>query len=202
MRSDPLVTGAMLMQLPARESFVRRSALLSVVLVAFLPRSGLAQALHLPPLVRIHGGASLVEAPAPLGAQVGMDTRLTRLVLVDLGAFYSPGDPTAWTPPTDPSAADWFRTRHGISVAPGVRIPHQQPKAFTYEIIVRVGMNVLFLADLNPETHVSGSADYAQTALAAASGGADLLLQRGAPGLRLASERTACSIRRCDRPCA
>jgi len=161
-----------------------RSGLLPLLL-AILPRAAQAQAQHLSPQVRVHGGASLVEGPAPFGVNVGMDSRLTRLLVADVGGFATPAPVSAWTPPADPEAGDWMRLRHGLYVMPGIVVPHRQPSTFRVDVVLRAGASVLFLVDLNPATHVASTSTWAHPALAAGAAGLDLLVQKGAPGVRL-----------------
>lgn len=163
-----------------------RRFLLSLLLFhLFLSGVAHGQALHLDPLVRVHGGASVVTGPSPVGLEVGMDSRLTRLLMVDLGGFYTPGGLQGWEPPADPEDTDWFHLRHGIYVDPGVRVPHSQPRAFTWEAVVRVGVGVAFLADLTPSSPLVTTLEVDPAAVAAANGGLDLLIQREKLGVRL-----------------
>jgi hypothetical protein len=141
----------------------------------------------LEPQIKLHGGLSMVAAPAPAGFILGMDSRLTRFVWVDLGAFASvaPLPAAADLDLTGDDPSDFFRLRHSIYVLPGFRIPHPQPKAFTWDLVLRGGPSVVWSADLTPndprttpntesflEIDVSGLA------------GVDLLVQRERIGLK------------------
>ena len=155
--------------------------------VALLFSTALAGRPPLEPQIQVHGGLSLVQTPARTGGMLGMDSRLTRFVWVDLGAFVTlaPLPAPNELDLTGSEAADFFRLRHSIYILPGFRIPHPQPSGFSWEVLVRGGPAVVWSADLAPndprttpntqpflEVDVSGMA------------GLDLKLQREHVGLR------------------
>ena len=81
-----------------------------------------------------------------------MDSRLTRFVWVDLGAFFTlaPLPPPSELALLGSEAADFFRLRHSIYILPGFRIPHPQPNGFTWDVMLRGGPAVVWSADLTP----------------------------------------------------
>jgi hypothetical protein len=123
-----------------------------------------------------------VPGPAPLGIVGGFDSRLTRLFYVDVGGFASPGalDPSLL--PAEHNSADALLLRHGIQLSPGARVPHPQPAAFSFDVILRGGMAAIWLADLDRDVS-QGLSIYANEVAGLA--GADLLVQRGRAGMRL-----------------
>jgi hypothetical protein len=141
-----------------------------------------AAAQALDPLNRLHLGASMVPGPVPFGLTGGFESRLTRLLFVDAGGFGSFGVLESSLLPEDHSSADALLLRHGILLAPGLRIPHVQPEAFSFDILLRGGMAALWLADLDRDTS-RGLSIYANEVAGLA--GLDLCLQRGMAGLRL-----------------
>lgn len=165
-----------------RSAIARHLSLLSALLVLFFSATPCARAQSLEPLNRLHLGASMVLGPVPLGITGGFDSRLTRLLFVDVSGFGSPGRVTPDLVPEDHSSADALLLRHGITLAPGLRVPHVQPKAFTFDVVVRAGMAALWLADLDRDTS-KGLSIYANEVSGLA--GLDLVLQRGRAGVRI-----------------
>src|SRR5262245_38835052 len=94
-----------------------------VVLGALSLTSLPAMAAHeaLDPLNRGHVGISFSDENTP-GVNAGLDSRLTRVVFIDVGIFASPMS----FPETEVSSektADFVFLRHGVYVAPGLRLP-------------------------------------------------------------------------------
>jgi hypothetical protein len=149
-----------------------------------------AQAQALDPMNRLHLGVSFVQGPSPLGATIGFDSRLTRLAFVDAGGFGSLGtpDPDALDPDTLPE--DALRLRHGIYIAPGIRVPHVQPQAFGFDVLPRVGMAAVWLADLDSD-RVEGRNPFSTEV--AGFLGVDLSVQKGAVGVRASYRHVFCS---------
>jgi hypothetical protein len=161
-----------------------------VVGFAALMVPGRAQAQALDPMNRLHLGAAFVQGPAPYGLTIGFDSRLTRLAFVDAGGFGTLGspDPDALDPDTAPE--DSLRLRHGIYIAPGIRVPHVQPQAFGFDLLPRAGMAAIWLADL-------GSADmpgrHPYSTEVAGFVGLDLTVQKGPVGLRASYRHLFCA---------
>ncbi len=168
---------------------------LSKLLVFFaalaLPQLAAAQSLE--PLNRVHLGLSMADEPSRLGIAGGLDSRLTRLLFVDAGGFGSLVTPEL----QDEDQGDGvggvedFRVRHGIYLAPGVRIPHVQPEAFSFDIFLRGGMAAIWLADVSSAERVGESFDYATEV--AGYPGADLAIQRGKVGVRVSYRQLFCA---------
>ena len=78
--------------------------------------SGVASARRVPmdTQIRAHGGLSLTNSSFAPGFTLGLDTRLTRLLYMDVGGFATLTDETA--DPEAVEAADAFAHRHSIYV--------------------------------------------------------------------------------------
>lgn len=150
-------------------------------LLALALAPGLAGAQALDPMNRLHLGASFVEGPSPLGLTVGFDSRLTRLAFVDAGGFGSLGEPDPAGIDPDTAPEDALRLRHGIYIAPGIRVPHVQPQAFGFDVLPRAGMAAIWLSDL-ASADEPGRHPYSTEV--AGFVGLDLSVQRGPLGLR------------------
>ena len=156
---------------------------MSVLLLA-----GLAGATPLEPQVRLHVGADYVGGPSPFGVSGGMDARLTRLVGMDIGGFVTPvpiGDAEF---KEQGDEKDYFHLRHGLYFAPGIRIPHPQPRAWAWEFFLRAGTGVVWFADTKPDAYGLSDDPYAVTAGIGGCGGADAFVRVGHFGLRLAGK--------------
>ena len=118
---------------------------------------------------RVHIGG----AWTPGGSMVGMgfDSRMTQAILIDVGAFLSPGDPGT-VPEEDP-----YILRHGIYVDPGIRIPHRNKSDLMWDIILRGGFGPVWVADQ--------LADYKAQITPSLNGGADLLFRYKEFGFRI-----------------
>lgn len=149
---------------------------------AFAVESGLD------PQNRVHLGVSVVEGPSPVGISGGFDSRLTRLVSVDLGGFASVVPIAEDTELAVESYPDYLRLRHGVYVAPGLRIPHPQPRAFAYDFFLRVGAGVVWTANLSPDVAGFDATNFSVTPSPAGTAGADALVRVGPAGLRLAGK--------------
>jgi hypothetical protein len=167
-----------------------RALALSALLVGALVQSAPAAAQALDPLNRLHVGASLVEGPSPLGITGGFDSRLTRMAFVDAGGVGSFGYPDASLLDEDTAPEDALRLRHAIYIALGLRVPHAQPEAFSFDIFPRAGMAAVWLSDLASEP-IEGQSPY-QNEVAGILG-LDLTLQRDAVGLRLGYRHYLCT---------
>lgn len=156
----------------------------AVALVALaLPGGVQAQTVAMDPLNRVHLGASLVQGPVAPGLSVGMDSRMTRLVFVDAGGFSSPV-PLEAEDELEGTDAEALRLRHGLYLGPGLRIPHAQPAAFRFDLVLRGGMSVVWLADLTEGATDRHGPPFRHVPEVAGFGGVDLTLLRGPVGLR------------------
>lgn len=140
----------------------------------------------LDPQNRIHLGVNLVDGPSPVGIAGGFDSRLTRLVSLDIGGFASPV-PIAEDAQVDVvEYADNLRLRHGIYVAPGLRVPHPQPKSVTYDFFGRLGAGVVWSA--NMDLPGIESSNFSVNPAPAGLVGADALVRVGRVGLRVSGK--------------
>jgi len=157
----------------------------SLVLLSALAH--VAEAAPLEPQVRVHLGANYVGGPSPFGLSLGMDARLTRLVAVDFGAFLTPAQIPDDQFVEQAENSDYFHLRHGVYFAPGIRIPHPQPRTWAWEFFLRAGTGVVWFADTDPDAYSLDDAPYAVTAGIGGFGGADAFVRFGAHfGLRVA----------------
>ena len=138
----------------------------------------------LEPQVRVHAGGSWLNGPSPFGVTGGIDARLTRLLAIDLGGFYTPVEiPEAeWV--IDPQGGESFHLRHGLFFAPGIRVPHPQPRTWAWDVILRVAPAVVWYADTSSESYSVDGLPYALTPAIAGFAGGDVMLRFGAFGVR------------------
>jgi hypothetical protein len=142
------------------------------------------------PRVRAHAGAFMTQGPSGIGLTGGLESRLSRVIYVDLGALYNPVDITTANDLDGATTAESFLVRHVIYLMPGLRIPHRQPDGFRWDVNFRLGPGVLWTAyvgdSLNPEQILEElEADVALI------GGADLGIQVGRFGARLSGRVVA-----------
>ena len=135
---------------------------------------------------RIHAGLSLTNGLSGVGGTLGMDSRLTRLIYVDLGAFYSGGLPE-YNPDVDTAVEepnDWYTLKHGVYAAPGLRIPHRYQDGFNWDVVGRMGFAALWIADESQAIIPATDAlVYSEPALLT---GVDVLLRYEKLGVRIA----------------
>lgn len=103
------------------------------------------------PEIKLHAGVSMVEGPGAVGFMAGFDSRMTRFVYLDLGGFFSPV-PVGELESDDLDPQDYFRLRHTIYILPGWRIPHKQPSAFQWDVLLRAGPGVTWSASMFPNS--------------------------------------------------
>ena len=136
------------------------------------------------PRVRAHAGAFLAQGPSGIGVTGGLESRLSRMIYVDLGALYNPVDITTANDLDGATPAQPFLLRHVLYLTPGLRIPHRQPDGFRWDVNFRIGPGVLWSAyvgdSLNPEQILNE-----MEADVALIGGADLGILVGKYGVRL-----------------
>lgn len=148
--------------------------------------AGVAQAteMALEPQNRVHVGLSVVPEPSGFGITGGFDSRLTRLLAIDVGAFASPVPLAEGIAPAGGDRPDFLILRHGLYVMPGIRIPHPQPRAWAWEGFLRAGSGVVWTADTSPEVLYSDGARYLTQPRIAGVAGSDLLARFGRFGVR------------------
>ncbi|MFZ5479884.1 MAG: hypothetical protein ACOZNI_24175 [Myxococcota bacterium] len=153
--------------------------------LAALTAPALGASMALDPQVRVHAGASVIPGPSGVGVTGGFDSRLTRIVAIDLSAFASPiplGEDLSLEGAED--FGDYQLLRHGVYASPGFRIPHAQPKSWAWDFFLRAGGGVIWLADARPGDDAGGSTAYDVNADIGGFGGADLLVRFGNVGVR------------------
>ena len=141
----------------------------------------------LDPLNRGHLGVSFSDENT-FGLNGGLDSRLTRIVFIDMGAFASPvpfPDDVNVSAEADPS--DSVFLRHGIYVAPGLRIPHREKDGIQWDVIARGGFGGVWSTDINPESSTMDG-EHEVEADPAGLAGLDLQLRKDHFGIRLAGK--------------
>ena len=155
---------------------------------ALLGSTAHAGRMPLPSLNRLHGGLSITDSGSGLGGVVGMDSRLTRLIFVDLGGFYTPGN-QQFDPGIDPEKEDpsqWYTLRNGLYAAPGLRIPHRYQDGFNWDVIGRAGFAALWIAD--ESQRIIPEDDALVYSEAGALLGVDVLLRLDTIGVRMSGK--------------
>jgi hypothetical protein len=157
---------------------MRRTVFASTLAVMGLSGSTAAEAARLPldPLNRIHAGYSTADRGAT-GFTLGMDSRLTRLLNVDVGAFLSPFSQAEVVPDLNGDPNDWITLRHGLFVAPGLRIPHRYGEGINWDLTVRGGFGAVWLTNATEAINLETTPAFMPSA--------DLLLRKDQLGLRL-----------------
>ena len=141
----------------------------------------------LDPLNRVHLGISFSDENT-FGINGGLDSRLTRLVFIDMGAFASPMPfPDDMKAQGDDPATDTVFLRHGIYVAPGLRVPHREKDGLQWDVIARGGFGGVWSTDVNPES-ATLNGNYEVEADPSLLAGLDLQLRKDHVGLRLAGK--------------
>ena len=148
-----------------------------IFLMALFIFSPVANAWIVPldPQNRAHGGLTLTDHAMAPGFAVGLDSRMTRMIFVDVGGFGT------LVPPDEVNIdeveeADLIRMRHGLTVTPGLRIPHRYGPGINWDLTIRAGFGAVWATD--------ASAEYATQVDPALISGADLLVRKGAIGIR------------------
>jgi hypothetical protein len=119
----------------------------SLVLLG-LSTPSVAARMALDPLNRAHFGASVVDLN-DVGISMGLDSRMTRLVYIDVGGFASAPSSSSTELPDSEDIAAYINTRHGIWVAPGFRVPHRYGDGLKWDVFLRGGFGVLWSQDLS-----------------------------------------------------
>ncbi len=160
--------------------FVRKLVVLLVGLCLASPAQ--AQRVSMDAQIRAHGGLSVVGGPGVVGVSAGIDSRLGRLVFVDFGGFATLGG-TNVEPAYNEEPREAFRLRHGVTLTPGLRIPHRQPENFRWDVLVRAGPSVIWTIYDGPRASgVPGDVWEIDTAIVA---GPEFQVNKGAFGMRV-----------------
>lgn len=144
-----------------------------------------ASQMALDPQNRVHVGFSYIDdggLPGGIGLTAGFDSRLTRIIAIDIGGFVSPLESGVTVDPEAPYL-EHVLLRHGLNTTLGVRVPHAQPKDWAWEFFLRGGGGVVWLETLPYEVGSTLSDDTLMFDIAG-TGGADLLVRFGHFGVR------------------
>lgn len=142
------------------------------------------------PRIRAHAGAVITEGPSGIGLTGGMESRLSRLIYVDLGGMINPVDLRDRDDLEGLEVSKSFLVRHYLYVLPGIRVPHRQPESFQWDLNFRAGPAALWTAYvgqvLKPESPYE-----ALEIDVSILGSMDLGLMFGSLGLRLSGQMFA-----------
>ena len=168
---------------------VIRSCFAALVLLA-LPTAAIAARPALDPQNRLHAGVGVAtgagfSAPS-VGATLGVDSRMSRVVYVDVGGFLSPvAVPDLGL--AEEVGADSIFLRHGLYVAPGLRVPHRAGEGVTWDVLLRGGFAGVWWTDVQAEQTL-GSGTYLVDLDPAALAGLDAIVRKGALGARVSAK--------------
>lgn len=162
--------------------------LLVLIALFLVPLAAEARNLGLDSQNRVHVGLSVADGPA-FGISGGVDSRMTRILSMDLGGFVSPmALPEDLEVETGAAGADTILLRHGIYVTPGLRLPHRASSGLNWDLAARIGLGGAWTADVHPNNNFAGNSRYLTTMNPALVGGLDFLLRKDAVGLRLSGK--------------
>ena len=158
---------------------MKRLLAVTALLIASAPAS--AQRFKLEPQNRVHAGLSMTNSSFDLGVSAGFDTRLSQALYVDIGGFATPAD-DAGRPELSglDDASQYFELRHGVYVAPGLRVPHRYGDGINWDVMGRLGFGGVWSVD--------GSNAWETTADPALLAGLDVFLMYKVVGLRLSGK--------------
>ena len=160
--------------------------LLALALVALFSVDAHARRVSLDPQNRVHAGVSYADTA--VGLTGGFDSRLTRLVFVDVGGFLSPIALEEDLLADGLTPEEYVFLRHGLYVAPGLRVPHRQPQAFTWDVLGRAGFGAVWSNDVHPDNSLPRDELYQMEIDPALLAGLELLLRKDALGARLGAK--------------
>lgn len=143
-----------------------------------------ARRLALEPENRIHVGAAYTDMTS-MGVFGGLDSRLTRVVYVDVGGFFSPVPLPDDIVPVSEEGRDYIFLRHGIYVGPGLRLPHRQPKSFQWDLTGRLGFAAVWSNDVHPDNSTTPNERFEIEANPALMGGLEALIRKDSVGVKL-----------------
>ena len=170
--------------------------MLSFVLVMLLGIGSAHAGASLEPQNRVHAGLSVVDGPAPVGVVAGFDSRLSRLIAMDIGGWVSPAQIPIGAALEDADYQTYFEVRHGVYIMPGLRIPHAQPKAFAFDLLVRAGGGAVWVANTEPGRTGFEHTNYLVSTAPAGILGGDAIVRLGSVGLRVSGKAIAFSATR------
>ncbi|MCB9780437.1 MAG: hypothetical protein H6742_17865 [Alphaproteobacteria bacterium] len=158
-----------------------RALLALIALLWCMPAQ--ARRIPLDPENRAHAGAAYTDGN--VGIFGGLDSRMTRLLYVDVGGFGSPVPLSEELGIVSNQGADYLFLRHGIYVTPGLRVPHRQPKALQWDVLGRLGFAAVWYQDTHPDVTTTPGERYQTVANPAMTGALELLLRKENIGGRL-----------------
>ena len=142
------------------------------MIALLLPSLTMASRIAMDPQNKVHLGASMIGSS--YGASLGLDSRLTQLIYIDIGGFFSVND-TEGISPVEDDAKSYALPRHALYATPGWRIPHRYKEdGLNWDVLIRAGFGAMFTKDLSVE-------DVTHTDPALITG-ADFLLRKGQYG--------------------
>jgi hypothetical protein len=179
----------MLQVTPCLESIMTGAAV--VFATTLLTSTATAGKMPLESLNRFHAGLSITDSGSGVGGIMGLDSRMTRLIFVDIGGFYTPGDQQFDTTIERDTAepTDWYTLRNGLYAAPGIRIPHRYQDGFNWDVVGRVGFAAVWIAD--ESQHIIPDANALVYSEAAMLSGVDVLLRYDTFGVRMSGKAFA-----------
>ena len=170
--------------------------LLSLVLVFFAWVVPAKASSVLDPQNRVHVGVSYVDAPSPIGITGGFDSRLTRVIAMDIGGFASVVPMAPGIAAEDIEYSSYFELRHGVYLMPGIRIPHPQPRTWAFDFFIRAGGGAVWFANTDPTRPGFEFSNYVVTPGPAAMAGGDAQVRLGSLGIRLSGKAVGFSASR------
>jgi hypothetical protein len=156
------------------------------ILMGLVSTPALADREALDPLNRGHAGVSFSDNKT-VGFNVGLDSRLTRVVFIDMGAFASPSPFPEDAAVSSDKTADLVFLRHGIYVAPGLRVPHREKGGVQWDLTARGGFGGVWSTNVDPE-NATINGDYEIEANPAVLAGLDAQVRKDHFGIRVAGK--------------
>jgi hypothetical protein len=146
---------------------------LMIMLISFFVGDASAVKLAMDAQNRVFVGGAWIDGG--YGPTIGLESRLTQLIYINIGGFTSLSEDISDVDSTDQQ--DWLKLNHGIFAAPGWRVPHRYKEdSVNWDILFRGGFACVFSADANLD-------DY-YTVDPAGLIGVDLYLQKQNFGIR------------------
>ena len=159
---------------------MRAFTLILVLLSTLIPATSEAARQALDPKLRVHMGITAADGAGSIGGTFGVEARASRYIFLDLGGFYTPGDPSG---AEQSLASTTHAPMHGIYAMPGIRLPHVQPTAFSWDITARVGPGMLWSAYLGETLNAEDNFGVFEADVMIASS-LDIAIRRGQYGVR------------------
>ena len=139
--SDKKLSTQTLISAPSCFYFFEQNFFLIVFFISIstlFPSASYAQAIALEPQNRLLAGYTFNDGNQGVG--IGFDSRLTQLIYINIGTFFSITDRKYTIDETEPSSL--ISLSNGIYAAPGLRFPHRYKSdrtALNWDILFRTG---------------------------------------------------------------